>query len=107
MPGCYDAIEMAILPPDEIERRLAALPGWAATPEGLRRTFVRKNFLDAVALVNAIAPLAEAADHHPDLLIHGYKRVTCTLTTHSEHGVTEKDVALAAEISRTAEAAGG
>ncbi len=91
---------MPPLPADEIARRLQARPGWTATPEGIRRTFVRKDFLDALALVNAIAPLAEAADHHPDILMHGYKRVTCTLSTHSEQGVTEKDFALAAEIDR-------
>ena len=72
------------------------------TPEGLRRTFVRQDFMDALGLVNAIAPLAEAAEHHPDILMHGYKRVTCTLMTHSEKGITGKDFALAVEIDRAA-----
>lgn len=93
---------MPLLPPDEIARRLRSLPGWDATPAGLTRTFVRKDFLDAVALVNAIAPLAEAADHHPDLLVHGYRRVTCTCVTHDAGGITEKDFALAEAISRVA-----
>ncbi len=89
---------MPTLSQDEIERRLAELPGWTLSPEGLKKTFRQPNFRAAVALVGWVAELAEAADHHPDVLIHGYRRVTFTIITHSEGGVTEKDVALARSI---------
>jgi 4a-hydroxytetrahydrobiopterin dehydratase len=89
---------MAGLAPDEIDRRLAALPGWRRTPEGIRKTWVMPNFRAALAFAGWVGELAEAADHHPDILIHRYKRVTLTLLTHSEGAVTEKDVALAASI---------
>ena len=84
----------------EMETRLADLPGWELTPEGLRKTFVQPNFRAAVALVNWVAELAEAADHHPDVLIHGYRRVTFTIMTHSAKAVTGKDFLLAGRIER-------
>jgi len=56
------------------------------------------NFGEVIGLVNRIAAEAERADHHPDLLIHGYKRLRITLTTHAASGLTERDFALAAAI---------
>jgi len=97
---------MASLTPTEIAERLKSLPGWALTPEGLRKTFPQPNFRAAVAYVAWVAELAEAADHHPDVLIHGYRRVTFTIMTHSERAVTEKDAALAAAIERGGGGAG-
>ncbi len=93
---------VAVLPEDEIRRRLADLPGWELTPAGIRKTYRRADFRDAIRLVNAVADLAERADHHPDILVAGYNRVTFTLMTHSERGVTEKDLALAAQIEQVA-----
>jgi pterin-4a-carbinolamine dehydratase len=52
-------------------------------------------------LVNAIAHIAEAADHHPDLEV-GYSRVTVTLSTHSAGGLTIKDFVVARRIEETA-----
>jgi 4a-hydroxytetrahydrobiopterin dehydratase len=49
-------------------------------------------------LVNAIAAEAERADHHPDILIHGYRRLTITLSTHAAGGLTQRDFALAGAI---------
>ena len=56
-----------------------------------------KNFVEAMAFVNQVARLAEARDHHPDILIK-YNKVTMTFYTHTENAVTDKDVRLAAEI---------
>ena len=67
--------------------------------KSISRDFEMKNFLGAVAFVNAIAPLAEKADHHPDLMIHDYKNVEVLLSTHSEGGVTKKDIDLATKIN--------
>lgn len=91
---------MAQLSAQDIEQRLKALPGWFLTSEGIRKTYRQPNFRAAVALVNWVAELAEAMDHHPDLLIHGYRRVTCTIMTHSEKAVTEKDFTLATQIEQ-------
>jgi 4a-hydroxytetrahydrobiopterin dehydratase len=76
----------------EIAARLETLPGWALKDNALVRQFTFQGFPDAVAFVMRLAFDAEAADHHPDLLV-SYKRVTVTWSTHSEGGVTEKDVA--------------
>lgn len=59
-----------------------------------------KNFMAAVSLIRRIASLAEAADHHPDLHLTGYRRLKIELTTHSEGGLTKKDFSLAAKIER-------
>ena len=47
-----------------------------------------------------MAALAEAANHHPDILVHGYNMVRLTLSTHSEGGLTGADFKLAAQIDR-------
>ncbi len=91
---------MAKLSETEIRNRLRDLPGWELTPEGIRKTFVRRDFTEAMRLVNAVAAAAEQANHHPDILIFGWNKVTFTLMTHSEKGITEKDLALAARIDR-------
>jgi 4a-hydroxytetrahydrobiopterin dehydratase len=93
---------MAILSEAEIRNRLKELSGWTVVPEGIRKTYVRRDFKDAMRLVNAVADLAEEANHHPDILIFGWNKVTFTLMTHSERGLTEKDFALAARIERAA-----
>ena len=64
----------------------------------MEKEFVFGNFKDAVSFVNRIMPIAESADHHPDILIHSYKKVKVMLTTHSEGKITKKDYALAEKI---------
>jgi 4a-hydroxytetrahydrobiopterin dehydratase len=56
------------------------------------------DFAAAIAFVNRVAELAERANHHPDILLHGWNRVRLTLSTHSQGGVTDADIALADEI---------
>lgn len=83
----------------EIDERLATIdPGWRREGAEIARDLERENFMAAVALVNAIAAEAERADHHPDILIHSYKRLRITLTTHAAGGLTDRDFALAAAI---------
>lgn len=71
---------------------------WKIKDKSLVREFEFNNFTEAVEFVNQILPLAEDADHHPDLLIHAYKKVKVTLFTHSEGKITEKDHSLAEKI---------
>jgi 4a-hydroxytetrahydrobiopterin dehydratase len=68
-----------------------------ASGDALVKDFDCGDFKGSVAFLNAVLPLAEAADHHPDVTI-SWKTVTVTLSTHSEGGVTEKDFALSAQI---------
>jgi len=85
---------MAKLDPAELQRALDDLPGWTARDNAISRQFVCPSFPDAITFATRIAFDAEAADHHPDLLI-SYRKVTVTWSTHSEGGVTQKDVAAA------------
>ena len=79
----------------EAEQRVKRLQGWTLDGDSIRKQFTFADFPAAVAFVDRLAPAAEAADHHPDILIN-YKRVTLTYSTHSEGGLTEKDFAGAA-----------
>ena len=80
-----------------------APPGWSDDGRVLRRRYELAGFSAAVARINEIAALAEAADHHPDLHLTGYRRLEVALTTHDAGGrVTAKDYALAAKIEALA-----
>jgi 4a-hydroxytetrahydrobiopterin dehydratase len=79
------------LPKAELDARLAGLPGWAVTGDALVRTLTFPSFPDALAFVMRLGFDAEAKDHHPDLRI-SYRKVTVTWSTHSDGGITAKDV---------------
>jgi len=90
----------------ELADALARLPGWRHEGATLVRTFELSGFTAAIALVNAVAKAAEAANPHPDVLVHGYRHVTFTLSPHAAKAITRRDVELAAEIDRLVERAG-
>ena len=91
----------------QIQERLATLDGWTRDGDVIRKQFVFDGFASAVAFVVRLGFDAEAADHHPDILISNYKKVTLTFTTHSAKGLTEKDFAGAAKAEELfAKAAG-
>jgi len=92
---------MPTLSEDEARRRLQKLKGWTLDGDAIRKQYTFADFPAAVAFVNRLAPEAEAADHHPDILIN-YKRVTLTYSTHSEGGLTAKDFDGAAMADRLA-----
>src|SRR5262245_43229512 len=77
---------------DQVEQHLRTLPGWRYDSQALAREFVFEGFPDVVAFVARLGFDAEAHDHHPDLDIR-YRRVTVRWSTHSDGGVTDKDVA--------------
>jgi 4a-hydroxytetrahydrobiopterin dehydratase len=85
----------------ETEQRLKSLNGWGLEGDAIKKQFTFKDFPEAIAFVNRLAPEAERADHHPDILIN-YKRVTLTYSTHSEGGLTTKDFDGAAMADRLA-----
>jgi 4a-hydroxytetrahydrobiopterin dehydratase len=89
---------MPRLAPDALKARLSALPGWEVREGLLTKTFNVRSFAHGVLFISAIGQLAEAANHHPDLSLHGYSHVTVQLSTHSEGGLTEKDFDLAGQI---------
>lgn len=76
---------------EQVQERLASLQGWTLDGVAIRKQFVLDGFASAVTFVVRVGFDAEAADHHPDVLISNYKKVTLTFTTHSAGGLTEKD----------------
>jgi 4a-hydroxytetrahydrobiopterin dehydratase len=87
------------LSPAAAEQRIKTLNGWTLDGDAIRKQYTFRDFLEAIAFVNRLAPIAEAADHHPDILIN-FKRVTLTYSTHSEGGLTDKDFAGASSADR-------
>jgi len=85
------------LPNDKILERMAGLPGWERGGEQIRKKYNFGDFKDAMVFVNRVAELADAADHHPDILVQ-YSKVTLTLSSHDVGGLTERDFKLASAI---------
>ena len=71
---------------------------WRQEGESLVRDYEFKDFAEAMAFVNRVAEAAEEANHHPDILVHGWNNVRLTLTTHSAGGLTDNDRAMAERI---------
>jgi len=88
-----------LLSDTEIADGLGRLPDWRREGDELLRTVRCETFREAIALVNAVADAAEEADHHPDIVIN-WRRVTFRLTTKASHGLSAKDLAMAATIDR-------
>ncbi|MEO5711102.1 MAG: 4a-hydroxytetrahydrobiopterin dehydratase [Nocardioidaceae bacterium] len=89
---------MATLPQDEIDAALAGdLSDWHQDGDAITREIHASTFLGGITLVQRVAEAAEALDHHPDIDVR-YTTLTFTLSTHSEGGITAKDLDLAAQI---------
>jgi len=94
---------MTVLDDAEIDRRLAAAEGWVrGDGSSIVRQWTFADFAAAIAFVNRVAEIAEAANHHPDILVHGWNRVRLTLSTHSQGGLTDADFRLAGQIDDAA-----
>jgi 4a-hydroxytetrahydrobiopterin dehydratase len=87
---------MAKLGEAELAAALEALPDWTYDParRGISRDFRFRDFSEAFAFMSRVALAAEQADHHPEWS-NVWDRVDMLLTTHSEGGLTDKDIALA------------
>jgi 4a-hydroxytetrahydrobiopterin dehydratase len=83
----------------EITQALQSLPEWQRSGDSVERTIRFPEFMDGIRFIGRVAELAEAADHHPDIDIR-YRNVRFVLSTHSEGGLTEKDVQLAHQIDK-------
>lgn len=89
---------MTVLSPDQIRIAVNKLTGWDYSGGALRRSTTFDSFLDGIDAVRRVAELAERRDHHPDIDIR-WRTVTFALVTHSEGGITDKDVDMAGEIN--------
>jgi len=80
---------------------LGTLPDWKKTGDVIARTFQFKDFPAAMDFTNAVAALAEQAQHHPNIDVR-WNKVTLALSTHDAGGLTEKDFALARQCDELA-----
>jgi 4a-hydroxytetrahydrobiopterin dehydratase len=94
---------MATLTDDEIRTALDGLTGWDLADGQITKEYRLGGFAGAIAFVVRLSYEAETANHHPDLDIR-YDKVRVRLSTHSEGGVTAKDLTLAAAIEAVAPA---
>jgi len=93
-------MDRSLLEPEDIERALDNLEGWALAEDGksIRREFNFADFPAAFAFMTHVAFEAEKADHHPDWS-NVYNRVDVTLNTHDAGGVTALDIQLAERMN--------
>ena len=85
----------------EIERALSDLPGWKRDGKQIVKAYDFGGFKASMAFANTVAELAERADHHPDIHVQ-YHKVSLTLSSHDEHGITDRDLRLARQIEAAA-----
>ena len=83
----------------EIEAKLASLHGWKYSGRFITKTFEFEHFMDGIGFVNRVAAVAEKLDHHPDIKVV-WTKVTLSIQTHSEGGVTSWDIQLAKAVDR-------
>jgi 4a-hydroxytetrahydrobiopterin dehydratase len=88
---------MAVLTDDQVDAAAKDLNDWARSDGSLRRSVKFPAFLAGIDAVRRVAEHAEAKDHHPDIDIR-WRTVTFALVTHSEGGITDKDVQMAKDI---------
>ena len=88
-----------LLNEDEVASRLRRLP-WEREGDEIVREWRFDDFGEAIAFVNRVADLAEEANHHPDIFIHGWNKVKLSLTNHAAGGLTEMDFQMAARFDR-------
>ena len=96
-PGLV-SVGVDLLSDEQITAALAGLSGWARSGDSITTTVELADFRAAMLYTGAVAYLAEAANHHPDVLIQ-WNKVTLTLSTHSAGGLTSADMALAERIN--------
>lgn len=93
---------MTLLDDAQIEQQLQGSE-WRREGNTIVREFELADFAAAIELVQRVARKAEEANHHPDILVHGWNKLRLTLSTHSEGGLTHADFALAERIDEPIE----
>jgi 4a-hydroxytetrahydrobiopterin dehydratase len=95
----WAGVQRRALNPTEIVRKLADLPGWVLSGDGdavaIEKTFTFADYYETISFVNALAFVANALDHHPDLSVH-YQRCVVRFSTHALHGISDTDFECAA-----------
>jgi len=85
---------------EEIEKHLGKLQGWTLVNDTIEKNYKFANFRQAIGFINNVADIAEAENHHPDVLLWNWNNVKLTITTHAAKGLTEHDFILASKIDK-------
>jgi 4a-hydroxytetrahydrobiopterin dehydratase len=88
---------MAALTDEDVQAKLSGVDGWERSGDAIEKQFQFEDFSGSVDFVNQLTPVANAMNHHPDLAI-SWNKVTVTLSTHSEGGLTDADFELAGKL---------
>ena len=93
---------MPKLPENEIMATLVEFKEWRYDTEKDMLVMESEfgNFVKAMEFINRVAKIAESLDHHPDITIHGWNKVRISTMSHDLNAITERDVALVAEIQK-------
>jgi 4a-hydroxytetrahydrobiopterin dehydratase len=86
-----------ILGDEEVASRLRPL-AWEREGDEIVREWRFEDFNEAIAFVNRVAEVAEEANHHPDIFVHGWNKVKLALINHAAGGLTDTDFAVAARF---------
>ncbi len=97
---------MALMTDEEVRTRLDDLEGWERSGDSIRKQFKLEDFVGSMEFVNRLVAPAEDMGHHPDLEI-SWNKVTVSLSTHSQGGLTEADFELAGKIDAIGDEAAG
>ena len=82
---------------ESIASGLSAIPAWQVLNNELVREFKFVDYYRSIAFVNAVAYVAHAQDHHPELSVH-YNRVQVRFSTHDVGGLSLNDFICAAKV---------
>lgn len=97
----WSKVARRALTPTEVVMRLAGAAGWKLSGDGanaaIEKTYTFANYHETISFVNAVAFIANAEDHHPDLSVH-YSRCVVRFNTHDVKGISETDFDCAARI---------
>jgi len=97
----WSLVQRRALNPAAVVSRLAAAPSWQLTGDGenvaIEKTYSFGNYYETISFVNAVAFIANAQDHHPDLSVH-YNRCVVRFNTHDVKGLSETDFECATQV---------
>jgi len=85
---------------EEVDKLLSQLQGWRLTGEAIEKNYMFSDFKHAIEFINKVAVVADAQNHHPDILLWNWNNVRLTLTTHAVKGLSNNDFVLAAKIDQ-------
>lgn len=83
---------------EKIEEELGKLEGWEVKGDSIMKVYKTKGYAHTLGIAMAIGSICQQFDHHPDYMTLKYAEIEVSFSTHSEGGITGKDINIAKEI---------